>query len=204
MSSQKIKFILVLIISIFFAIGIYFFLKSEGVFSPIKGILSEDQSAIVAADSTSSLGTKFPDTEPGSVRTIEKTKMYENTSRGFSLKFPENLSVKEYDEGDGTKTIVFENAENKNSFQIFFTPYLGDTITKSRILKDVPSGQFTSPVEVVLGDGTHALAFVSTQTVGKMREVWFIRDGFLYEVTTFDDLDSWLAGIMQSWVFHQK
>jgi hypothetical protein len=33
------------------------------------------------------------------------------------------------------------------------------------------------------------------------REVWFIHDGLLYEVSTFKSLDTWLAPIMQSWTF---
>jgi hypothetical protein len=33
------------------------------------------------------------------------------------------------------------------------------------------------------------------------REVWFIHGGLLYEVTTYKQLDSWLAQIMQTWQF---
>ena len=37
--------------------------------------------------------------------------------------------------------------------------------------------------------------------MGDTREVWFIHGGFLYEVTTYKQLDSWLAPIMQTWQF---
>jgi hypothetical protein len=30
---------------------------------------------------------------------------------------------------------------------------------------------------------------------------WFIKGGFLYEVTTYNELDSWLQPILQSWHF---
>jgi hypothetical protein len=33
------------------------------------------------------------------------------------------------------------------------------------------------------------------------REIWFIHGGFLYEVTTYKQLDSWLTPIMQTWQF---
>jgi hypothetical protein len=31
--------------------------------------------------------------------------------------------------------------------------------------------------------------------------VWFIKGGFLYEITTYKEFDAWLAQIMQSWQF---
>src|SRR3989344_7282985 len=73
----------------------------------------------------------------------DKTLEYKNTTRQFSILYPEDLSFKEYDEGGGTYTIVFEDEAGEKGLQIFFTPYSGDTITKSRMLKDIPSGEFT-------------------------------------------------------------
>jgi hypothetical protein len=35
--------------------------------------------------------------------------------------------------------------------------------------------------------------------VGDIREVWFIRGGFIYEVATYNELDSWLAEILATW-----
>lgn len=136
-------------------------------------------------------------------KTQEKPNEYRNAIRGFSLRYPDGLSVKEYDEGDGTYTIVFEETEGEKGFQIFVTPYLGDTITQSRIVKDIPHGKFTAPVEIVIGGGMRALAFSSTLSFGQMREVWFIHDGFLYEVTATQELDAWLADIIGTWRFLQ-
>lgn len=137
-------------------------------------------------------------------KTEEQTREYHNAARGFSLRYPQELSVKEYDEGDGTATIVFEDTAGEKSFQVFFTPYPGDAITQSRILKDVPSGKFTAPVEIVIGSATRALAFFSTGSFGELREVWFLHGGFLFEVTAPKDLDEWLADIMKMWRFFSE
>lgn len=126
---------------------------------------------------------------------------YQNQTRKFSFSYPPELEVKEYDEGDGTYTLVFADASNEKSFQIFFTPYLGEVITKSRILKDIPSGEFTDPLEVMIGDNTRALLFFSKGSLGQMREVWFLNKGFLYEITTEASLDTWLAQILDTWSF---
>lgn len=37
--------------------------------------------------------------------------------------------------------------------------------------------------------------------MGDTRELWFIHNGYLYEVATYKTLDAWLAGIMQMWQF---
>jgi hypothetical protein len=51
-------------------------------------------------------------------------------------------------------------------------------------------------------DGVSATMFYgSKSTMGDTREIWFINAGFLYEVTTYRQLDSWLAPIMQTCQF---
>jgi hypothetical protein len=41
--------------------------------------------------------------------------------------------------------------------------------------------------------------FSQNPVMGETREVWFIKDGYLYEVTTYRELDSWLSQIMATW-----
>jgi hypothetical protein len=41
----------------------------------------------------------------------------------------------------------------------------------------------------------------SNSVMGDTREIWFIHGGFLYEVTTYKELDSRLVPIMQTWQF---
>ena len=43
--------------------------------------------------------------------------------------------------------------------------------------------------------------FGANDVMGGTREVWFIKNGLLYEVTTYQVLDSWLAEIMKTWAF---
>jgi hypothetical protein len=46
-----------------------------------------------------------------------------------------------------------------------------------------------------------AMFYGNNSIMGDTREIWFIHGGFLYEVTTYKQLDSWLAPIMQTWQF---
>lgn len=129
------------------------------------------------------------------------TVQYKNVDRGFTIQYPKELSVKDFDEGDTTHTITFQDDKTANGFQVFFTPYSGDQITRSRMLKDIPSGDFTDPQEIVINGSIRALAFFSKGDDGEMREVWFLHDGYLFEVTAYKDLDEWLAGIVQTLQF---
>lgn len=120
----------------------------------------------------------------------------------FSLLYPDDLSVREYRGPDTTLTVSFDAKDGKG-FQIFVVPYGGDQISGQRFKLDVPSGVREEPTDILI-DGTQAIAFFSADSaLGDTREVWFIKNGFLYEVTTFKELDTWLAGIMQTWMFLQ-
>lgn len=130
-------------------------------------------------------------------------KEYRSEAYKFSLFYPESLSVKEYKESGGAQTITFSDNQDEYSFQIFVLPFKENQVTEKRFKMDVPSGVLKEPVDVMI-DSIRATAFFSTNAImGDTREVWFIKNGFLYEVTTYKELDTWLAGIMQSWKFLQ-
>ena len=61
-----------------------------------------------------------------------------------------------------------------------------------------------SPQQALLGKDKNlpALIFFSSHpSLGKTREVWFIRDGLLYQVTALAALDGELANIMGTIAF---
>jgi hypothetical protein len=126
---------------------------------------------------------------------------YENVDYKFSLLYPNDLSVREYKESADSMSATFESPDGAKGFQIYVTKYVGTQITPERFKLDEPSGVRTDPTDVII-DGTRATMFWGNNALmGDTREVWFIHDGFLYEVTTYKDLDSWLGSIMQSWKF---
>jgi hypothetical protein len=152
--------------------------------------------------------TQSPSEVPGS--TAQATprvapsgfKEYHSSTYHFSLFYPDYLSVKEYKETGTALTVTFQsNDGSRQGFQVFIVPYGEQTISSARLKQDIPSGIIDQQTQIVI-DGKPAIMFFSTNPVmGHTREVWFINHGFLYEVTTYKELDSWLAGIMQSWKF---
>lgn len=127
---------------------------------------------------------------------------------GFTLDVPRYLNITRIDEGQSTETIIFEPSEGTDPvlprFQIFVTPYFEKTITEARLKKDIPSGVVRNYTGVIIGREKNipaALFSSSDALLGDTREVWFLRNGYLFEVTTRIAHDAWLADILNSWFF---
>ena len=130
--------------------------------------------------------------------------LYTNSQYGFSFRYPEGLLYKEFDEGGGSQTIVFQvPGDAKTSFQIYITPYTESTITGERILYDIPSGNVRDLEEIQLTEDLLVATFISNDVfLGDTKEIWFIDGKHLYQATTFVNLDSWLTNIISTWKFN--
>ena len=125
---------------------------------------------------------------------------YSNPQYHFSLLYPSFLQMSQFQSGDAY-TVAFQDPQSRGGFQVYIVPYAGAQITKDEFQKDIPSGVMINPTNIVVAD-VPAIMFYSTDaTMGNTREVWFIKDGYLYEVTTYKQLDDWLSRIMQTWQF---
>lgn len=126
---------------------------------------------------------------------------YQSTAYHFSLLYPEELIVNERSEGGGATTITFQNIEKSEGFQIFIVPYSEPQVSEQRFRQDEPSGVRESLKSIVVGGATGGAFYSKDATLGDTREIWIVHGGFLYEVTTHKTLDTWLAGIIQTWKF---
>lgn len=124
---------------------------------------------------------------------------YENTRYGFSFYHLPDSAVREYDEGQGAMTIVLQNEKLVRGMQVFVVPYAESLITEERFKADVPSGVREDAEDTTL-NGVRAVTFVSEDMLlGPTREIWIIRNGYLYEITTFKGVGNWFTPVIQSW-----
>ena len=126
---------------------------------------------------------------------------YHNLTYGFSLFYPDDLSLatKYGADNPGGVTLGFDDPTGDKGFQIYITPYSGTEISRVEFVADDPSRVMLLPTDIYI-DGVKATMFFSPDAVlGPTREVWFIRGGYLFEVTTYKDQDQWLAAIMSTW-----
>lgn len=126
---------------------------------------------------------------------------YRSARYRFSLFYPESMTVTEQDEGTGASTISFEDAQNGTGFQIFVVPFLDEQISEERFRMDIPSGVRRDVQNITVDGATGASFFSESARLGETAEVWFVQDGYLYEVATVQPLASWLSTIMESWEF---
>lgn len=158
-----------------------------------------------AAEGFGAAGTaSLPQTSPPvqELRQIQKgEKEYRSTKYGFVFFYPDTLSVKEYDEGGGGHTIAFEDAAGTFGFNMYILPYTERQVSQERFRKDEPSGVMKEPKQIVLSGSPATIFFGKNDLMGDTREVWFIKNGYLFEVNTYKALDGWLGTIMQTWRF---
>lgn len=130
--------------------------------------------------------------------------LYTSDQYGFSFHYPKGLIYKEFNEGEGSQTIVFQKpGDAKLSFQIYITPYNASTITGERILQDIPSGNVNDLKEEQLTKDLRVATFTSKdQILGETKEIWFIDGEYLYQATTFVNLDTWLIEMISTWSFN--
>lgn len=126
---------------------------------------------------------------------------YRDTTYRFSLFYPKDLSVSKKDNGGGSTTLVLQDPEQGIGLQIFVVPYGFPTITDEQFKKDDLSGVRTNTQEITI-DGVKAVSFFSQSALlGDTAEIWFIKDGYLFEITAPKTLAEWLSGVMASWEF---
>jgi hypothetical protein len=150
-------------------------------------------------DAVNLVGEIFPKGDLGSV--LKGKSEYKNNRYGFSLVYPNEMKVSEYDEGSSAMTIAFENKIDKKGFQIFIVPYLEKQVGVERIKKDIPSGIQNDLKNFTVGGVVGASFYSVIPAIGDTFEVWFLKNGFLYEVTVPKSLESFLVEILSSWKF---
>jgi len=130
---------------------------------------------------------------------------YVNDTLRFRLELPEGFSPREMQGTDGVgATIVLEDAE-ANGIQIATRPFDEDlrVLSVERVQSDIPDMQIIEPQPVEIGESHTGLAFKSDNEAfsGASREVWFVFNGTLYQISTYERLDNLLKTMFQTWEF---
>jgi hypothetical protein len=128
---------------------------------------------------------------------------YTNAQYGFSFYYEPGARITAYDEGGGASTLVYEDFARARGFQIFIVPYAEPKVSDERFREDVPSG-VRENIEATTLDGVPAVTFTSQDAMlGATREIWALRNGHLFEITTFSGAGDWFIPIIESWQWLQ-
>ena len=137
--------------------------------------------------------------------------IYTDSQYKFSFEYPKDFTATKFQEGeDGNTILVQSSALNQRSnqrsisgFQIFISPFdEPGPLTKERVKQDLPDLIINNPEQRVLKNGAVALVFFSEESsIGETREIWFVHNGYLYQISTYKELDSLVAKIISTWRF---
>ena len=154
-----------------------------------------------SADTASSTPPALSESTPATPEATQGMRNYQNAAFHFGLLFPDNLVATEYQEQGGALTASFQDSSTNEGFEVYVTPYSGKQITQQRFQLDEPSGVMQQPTNILVNNTPATMFFGHNVLMGDTREVWFIKNGYLYEIATYKDLDTWLGGIMKTWKF---
>ena len=111
---------------------------------------------------------------------------YTDPIHGLSFDIPKDFVVSKFDD-NGREVVLAESPRFKLGLQLVITPFdEEEPITADRIRQDLPSLVMEMPVEFWVDDATPAVRFTSEDpSLGETREIWFARDGNLYQFTLY-------------------
>ena len=138
----------------------------------------------------------------------KENKIYTDLQYNFSFQYPKDFTATKFQEGEEGSTILVQKTPSTGSgqaaFQIFISPFdEPGPLTAERVKQDLPDLIIKNPEQRVLKNGAKALIFFSEEpSLGQTREIWFVHNNFLYQISTYKELDSLVADILSTWEFH--
>lgn len=115
------------------------------------------------------------------------TKRYENKKYSIAFLYPKDFIVSFFSETETVDMILIQGGEKKG-IQIAMTTFdeKSTVLTKERILKDIPSIKISNEQSVTIDGKTAGISFDGIDSsFGKTAEVWFVHNGYLFQVTTY-------------------
>lgn len=129
------------------------------------------------------VGEKTASKEAGSSTSEIRSFEYDKTGLAFS--YGSDYSVRLVPD-QGIDTIVVQSKMDASSgLQIAVLPYDDDpsTLTFQKIMADIPDMKVERPQVGTLPFGSQALSFETGDGALRTREVWFARDGHVYQMS---------------------
>jgi len=154
--------------------------------------------------------------DPAFQREIEKSYGIESSAKavrythpmyGFSFEKPDGYTVGSFNDGQGGETVVVQKTSNdvaKSGFQIYIYDALEPVeLTPQLIKEELPGTNVNNPKKIIL-DGAPGIMFDSNSSSfeGSSFEIWFIHQGFVYQISSYSEFASELQNIIGSWKFN--
>ncbi len=139
--------------------------------------------------------------KPSDIKPLN-SETFSHTDPNFSLQYPKNISITKFEDG-ASETILLKDPQQKDT-QIFISSFDEDIVLSAeRIKKDLPKLVIENPTEVMIGGKVKAVSFTSTNNLAiPTREVWFVYNGYLYQISIPLEIESAIGEILKTWKFN--
>lgn len=132
------------------------------------------------------------------ISSVDVGELYQSPLGDFNFTLPYSFTISRIEDAEG-ETLLFRGEDERRSFQIYKIPFDDSTpLSPEKIRADLPSMDFREP-QVIAVDGTQAVVFLSTEGSLETREIWMVRNGNLYQISTYVEFDDDMADILSNW-----
>jgi hypothetical protein len=130
---------------------------------------------------------------------------YHNDLYGFSFDHLPGVTV-ESSVIEGSDMFVVVDTHSDNVFQIYVQQNKDGVsdISESRIRQDIPDISIRDIRDVEVGDGAKGVAFISKDTLGDKREVWFVFKSSIYQISAPIASDEFVKSVLNTWTFYNN
>lgn len=149
-------------------------------------------------------GIVFVDISGKSVERVDLKNTFEDSQNRFSFSYPENYTVVSQGIVDDGETVLVQKKGESSGLQIYITNFdePGLSLTTERIQGEIPEVEIIDARDIDVNGVKIGLTFTHGNDKDAMREVWFAKNGFLYQISAFLKDDSAVQQILSSWNFN--
>lgn len=121
-------------------------------------------------------------------------KKYSHPNLSFSFVYPTEMKLREAREEYG-EVVIIESVKGELGLQIVVSSFDEEIVlTTERIKADLPNLSMSNEQSFVLADREGA-TFVSEN----MREIWVVKDGYLYQISGYAGGEALMSKILATW-----
>ena len=145
----------------------------------------------------------------GEEKISETVKTYQDPELGVSFEYPDNLTFQQFPQDDGL-VIVIQGNDGQNGFQAVVAPYEESEALSLDLIRDFAEDlTIKDEKEIALGEKGEVQAFSFTlkdpseeeEDLATFNEIWFVRKGKLYQISSDPDFAPHMEKILQSFKF---
>ncbi len=124
---------------------------------------------------------------------------YTDSVYGFSFSYTPGHTVGRFEQGEGDVVLV-QSPDKSAGFQVYVVPFdEAGPLTAGRIAKDLPDMPMQNVQEISFGPSKEESIQAVRFTSGQSREVWFIHEQVLYQISADISQDDAVVEMLKSW-----